>query len=207
MRQEISGVGSRGTRCASTVCTTSVHVLCFLLLNSLLDVIEINGCVSISVSATYLLCVCVVPGVNILLRKAALNITSYEEISVEEDNQEQWHIKHTSTFRSRESHPVVGQEFEETTMDGRRVKVGSTRMCTSVIRSHRYRRRVVLSVLTIEGNKLVYRQKAMTEGEIDTTVTREVLSDGRLLTCTVQRVQIFAGITSLDSGINDRVTY
>ncbi|XP_025089404.1 fatty acid-binding protein homolog 6-like [Pomacea canaliculata] len=99
-------------------------------------------------------------GVNILLRKAALNITSYEEISVEEDNQEQWHIKHTSTFRSRESHPVVGQEFEETTMDGRRVK----------------------SVLTIEGNKLVYRQKAMTEGEIDTTVTREVLSDGRLLT-------------------------
>lgn len=135
------------TRCASTVCTTSVHVLCFLLLNSLLDVIEINGCVSISVSATYLSCVCVVPGVNILLRKAALNITSYEEISVEEDNQEQWHIKHTSTFRSRESHPVVGQEFEETTMDGRRVKVGSTRMCTSVIRSHRYRRRVVLICL------------------------------------------------------------
>lgn len=135
------------TRCASTVCTTSVHVLCFLLLNSLLDVTEINGCVSISVSATYLSCVCVVPGVNILLRKAALNITSYEEISVEEDNQEQWHIKHTSTFRSRESHPVVGQEFEETTMDGRRVKVGSTRMCTSVIRSHRYRRRVVLICL------------------------------------------------------------
>jgi len=95
-------------------------------------------------------------GVGLVTRKIANQLTSYEEWTRDGD---QWTLNITSTFKSKALTFTMDQEFDEETMDGRKVK----------------------SILTIEGDKIVHRQTPTKEGEIQSTVTREILEDGRLL--------------------------
>lgn len=62
----------------------------------------------------------VAAGVNILVRKVGLSLTSYEEIKQDGDC---WEIHITSTFKNAQLKFKLGEEFEEETMDGRKVKV------------------------------------------------------------------------------------
>ncbi|KAL8607750.1 hypothetical protein ACOMHN_039423 [Nucella lapillus] len=94
-------------------------------------------------------------GVGLVLRKVGNSITSYEEWKVEGD---QWTLHITSTFKSKELKFKLGEEFDEETMDGRKVK----------------------STFTVEGDKIVQKQRPTKEGEVETTVTRQILEDGRM---------------------------
>ncbi|XP_025092024.1 fatty acid-binding protein, brain-like isoform X2 [Pomacea canaliculata] len=93
-------------------------------------------------------------GVGIVLRKVGNTITSYEEISVDGD---EWTIAITSSFKNSLLKFKLDQEFPEETMDGRKVS----------------------SVMTLDGDKLVHKQRALKNGEIDSLIIREV-KDGRL---------------------------
>eukprot|EP00916_Digyalum_oweni_P003898 GHVL01006932.1.p1 GENE.GHVL01006932.1~~GHVL01006932.1.p1 ORF type:complete len:143 (+),score=16.19 GHVL01006932.1:454-882(+) len=95
-------------------------------------------------------------GVGLVTRKVANQLTSYEEWKREGD---QWTLHISSTFKSKIVTFKMGEEFDEDTMDGRKVK----------------------SLVTLEGDKMVHKQKPTKEGELDSTVTREMLDDGRLL--------------------------
>jgi len=95
-------------------------------------------------------------GVGLVTRKVANQLTSYEEWKREGD---QWTLHISSTFKSKIVTFKMGEEFDEDTMDGRKVK----------------------SLVTLEGDKMVHKQKPTKEGELDSTVTREILDDGRLL--------------------------
>lgn len=70
----------------------------------------------------YMLCYCV--GVNFVLRKAGNSVTSYEEIKQTGD---QWELHMTSTFRNAHLTFKLGEEFDETSLDGRKCKVIQTR--------------------------------------------------------------------------------
>ena len=59
-------------------------------------------------------------GVNFVLRKVGNSITSYEELSKDGDD---WQLKITSTFKNALLKFKLGEEFDETTMDGRQCKV------------------------------------------------------------------------------------
>ena len=61
-------------------------------------------------------------GVSYLLRKVGNNITTYEDIKQDGDT---WQLHITSTFRSSHLKFKLGVQFDEVTMDGRAVKVGS----------------------------------------------------------------------------------
>ena len=61
----------------------------------------------------------VVLGTNFALRQIAKRISATEEIK----DGEQWSLKITSTFKNVHLIFTLGQEFDETTMDGRKVKV------------------------------------------------------------------------------------
>merc|ERR1712212_219575 len=91
-------------------------------------------------------------GVGLVTRKVANQLTSYEEWKREG---EQWTLNITSTFKSKSLTFKMDEEFDEETMDGRKVK----------------------SLITVEGDKIVHRQKPAKEGELQSTVTREVLED------------------------------
>ncbi|KAK7091178.1 fatty acid-binding protein homolog 6-like [Littorina saxatilis] len=95
-------------------------------------------------------------GVGLVTRKVANQLTSYEDWKREGD---QWTLHISSTFKSKIVTFKMGEEFDEDTMDGRKVK----------------------SLVTLEGDKMVHKQKPTKEGELDSTVTREILDDGRLL--------------------------
>ncbi|XP_070209785.1 fatty acid-binding protein, adipocyte-like [Littorina saxatilis] len=92
----------------------------------------------------------------LVTRKVANQLTSYEDWKREGD---QWTLHISSTFKSKIVTFKMGEEFDEDTMDGRKVK----------------------SLVTLEGDKMVHKQKPTKEGELDSTVTREILDDGRLL--------------------------
>ncbi|XP_064611562.1 LOW QUALITY PROTEIN: sodium/calcium exchanger regulatory protein 1-like [Liolophura sinensis] len=89
-------------------------------------------------------------GVNIVLRKVANNLTIYEELKQEG---EEWVLNLTSTFKNQYLRFRLGEEFPESTADGRKP----------------------MSTLTVEDNKLVHKQRAVKKNEIDSTIIRELI--------------------------------
>ena len=62
-------------------------------------------------------------------RKIANNLTTYEEWKREGEGADaKWTLNITSTFKSKSLSFTMGQEFDEDTMDGRKVKVMITRL-------------------------------------------------------------------------------
>merc|ERR1712142_455130 len=90
--------------------------------------------------------------VNFLLRKAATASTPVMEV-MEEGGV--WNIKTSTTLKNMELKFKLGEEFEETTPDGREVK----------------------AIVTHEGDKFISVQTATKEGQKSTKVTREFLGD------------------------------
>lgn len=83
-------------------------------------------------------------GVGMVTRKMGATVSPVVELT-EKDGV--YTLKTTSTFKSTEIKFKLGEEFDEETVDGRKVK----------------------STCTLEGNKLIQVQK----GEKDTTIERE----------------------------------
>ena len=104
--------------------------------------------------------------VNFMLRKAATVSTPVMEIT-EEDGV--WSIKTSTALKSMELKFKLGEEFEETTPDGRDVK----------------------AIVTLEGNKLISVQKAKKEGQQSTRVVREFNGDECVQTSTVDGKEVF----------------
>ncbi|XP_013386384.1 fatty acid-binding protein, heart [Lingula anatina] len=90
-------------------------------------------------------------GVGAVMRKLGATAKPSQEISRDGDK---FTIKTKSAVKNTEITFTLGQEFEETTADGRKVK----------------------SVVTLDGDKLVHSQK----GDIDSTITREII-DGNMV--------------------------
>lgn len=88
-------------------------------------------------------------GVGAVMRKLAATATPTTEITQSGD---EWRIKTMTTFKTTDIKFKLGQEFDEETGDGRKCK----------------------STITLEGNKLVHKQKVgdnwerVREKEIDT---------------------------------------
>merc|ERR1712066_1211435 len=93
--------------------------------------------------------------VNFLLRKAAT--ASNPKVDITEEGGE-WTIKQSTTLKFK-----LGEEFEETTADGREVS----------------------SVVTFEDGKIVTVQTAKKEGAKSTKSTREIVDDELVYTITV----------------------
>merc|ERR1712198_253214 len=91
--------------------------------------------------------------VNMILRKAATASTPVMEVTEEGG---QWTIKTSTTLKSMELKFKVGENFEETTPDGRNVD----------------------SIVTIDGNKFICVQTAKKEGEKSTKSTHEFTEEG-----------------------------
>merc|ERR1712072_666622 len=99
--------------------------------------------------------------VNFLLRKAATVSTPVMEVSEEAGV---WTIKTSTTLKSMELKFKVGEEFDETTPDGRDVK----------------------AIVTFEnGNQFVSVQTAKKDGQKSTKVIREFNGDEVVQTMTV----------------------
>ncbi|KAM4029330.1 fatty acid-binding protein, adipocyte-like [Anomaloglossus baeobatrachus] len=92
-------------------------------------------------------------GVSFLIRQAACHLKP--DVSINKDG-EDWCVKTMSTFKNTELKFKCGEEFDETTADGRKVK----------------------STITLENGALV--QKQAWDGK-QSTITREV-KDGRMVT-------------------------
>ncbi|XP_076438115.1 sodium/calcium exchanger regulatory protein 1-like [Babylonia areolata] len=95
-------------------------------------------------------------GVGLELRKKDNSLNSYEEWKEEGG---QWTLHITSTIKSKLLTFKLGEEFDEETLDGRSVK----------------------STFKVEGDKIVQQQRAVKAGGVNTTITREILPDGRML--------------------------
>merc|ERR1712121_357040 len=87
--------------------------------------------------------------VNFLLRKAATWSTPHMEITETDGN---WSIKTSTTLKTMELKFKIGEEFDETTPDGREVS----------------------SLVTFEDGKIVTVQKAKKEGQKSTKSIREM---------------------------------
>ncbi|XP_068971571.1 sodium/calcium exchanger regulatory protein 1 isoform X1 [Bombus flavifrons] len=83
-------------------------------------------------------------GVGIMTRKMGSSVSPVIELT---ENNGVYTLKTTSAFKNSEIKFKLGEEFDEETADGRKVK----------------------SVCTLDGNKLIQVQK----GEKDTTIERE----------------------------------
>ncbi|KAH3770103.1 hypothetical protein DPMN_171383 [Dreissena polymorpha] len=91
-------------------------------------------------------------GVGFATRQIGKRTSSWEEIK---QNGEDWTLNITSTFKNVYLQFKLGEEFEETTMDGRNVQ----------------------SVFNEEDGKLVHYQKSTTVGQPDSVVIRERVDD------------------------------
>ncbi|OPL21494.1 fatty protein acid binding, partial [Mytilus galloprovincialis] len=91
-------------------------------------------------------------GVNIILRKVGNSITSCEEIK---QTDELWELLITSTFKNAHLKFKLGEEFDETTLDGRKCK----------------------STFAVEGDDLVHYQKGLKPGEVESKITRSRVDD------------------------------
>merc|ERR1711892_723025 len=98
--------------------------------------------------------------VNFLLRKAATASNPVVEISEEGG---EWTIKQSTTLKTVILKFKLGEEFDETTPDGREVK----------------------TVLTFEDGKLITVQTAKKEGVKNTKSTREIVGEELVYTITV----------------------
>ena len=87
--------------------------------------------------------------VNFLLRKAATVSTPYVEVFEEGGV---WNIKTSTTLKTMELKFKLGEEFDETTPDGREVT----------------------ALVTMDGGKIVAVQKAKKDGQKSTKSTREM---------------------------------
>lgn len=102
--------------------------------------------------------------VGFMLRKAAMASTPVMTIT---ESGGQWTMTTKTTMKSIELKFRLGEEFDETTTDGRTVK-------TTVVK---------------EGdNKLITTQKAVKAGEKDVVAVREFNADGLIMTTTVGSV-------------------
>lgn len=95
-------------------------------------------------------------GVGMVMRKMGNTIKPTNVFSLDGDK---WTMKSLSTFKNTEIHFVLGEEFDETTVDGRKVK----------------------TVMTADGDsKLIQAQG----GDPASTITRELKDDDTMLvTC------------------------
>merc|ERR1712063_108969 len=101
--------------------------------------------------------------VNFLLRKAATVPTPVMEITEDAGT---WTIKTSTTLKTMELKFKIGEEFEESTPDGREVT----------------------ALVTHEGNKLTTVQKAKKDGQKSTKSVREFNGDELVYTMTVDGV-------------------
>ncbi|XP_034665580.1 probable fatty acid-binding protein [Drosophila subobscura] len=91
-------------------------------------------------------------GVGLVLRKMGNSISPTVEVTLEGDT---YTLTTTSTFKTSAISFKLGEEFDEETLDGRKVK----------------------SIITLDGNKLIQEQK----GDKPSTIVRE-FTDGELTT-------------------------
>ncbi|XP_076367273.1 fatty acid binding protein isoform X2 [Tachypleus tridentatus] len=98
-------------------------------------------------------------GVGLLIRK--LGNTSKPTVEISQ-NGDKWKIKTITTFKTTEIEFKLGEEFEETRMDGS----------------------VVKTTITQEGNKLIQKQL----GDKEVTIVREINGDELKVVCTVEDI-------------------
>ncbi|MPC40570.1 Myelin P2 protein [Portunus trituberculatus] len=108
-------------------------------------------------------CVCIA-GVGMVMRKMGNAATPTVEILLEDGT---YTLKTVTTFKTTEIKFKLGEEFEETTADGRTVK----------------------STITLDGNKLIHNQVGDKEKkEKDSVLTREFTDTEMLMECKVDDV-------------------
>lgn len=93
-------------------------------------------------------------GVGFALRKIAVNLKP--DLHIEKDG-DQWTVTSVSTFKTVVTKFKLGEEFEETTPDGRTVK----------------------STITLEDNNLIHRQRPIKPSDKETEIIRSI-QDGDL---------------------------
>jgi len=103
-------------------------------------------------------------GVNMLTRKVASTLKPNYSITAEENDM--YNLRTESTFKNTDMKFKFGEEFDETTSDGRKCK----------------------SVVTLDGNKLIHNQV----GEVGSVINRELIDDDTLV-CTCKAAN---GVTS-----------
>eukprot|EP00088_Acartia_fossae_P048046 TRINITY_DN52293_c0_g1_i1.p1 TRINITY_DN52293_c0_g1~~TRINITY_DN52293_c0_g1_i1.p1 ORF type:complete len:138 (+),score=43.09 TRINITY_DN52293_c0_g1_i1:41-454(+) len=101
--------------------------------------------------------------VSFLLRKAATVSTPVMEVSEEGGV---WTIKTSTTLKTMELKFKIGEEFEETTPDGREVT----------------------AKVTLDGNKFITEQKAKKDGQKSTKSVREFNGDECVYTMTIDGI-------------------
>uniref|UniRef100_H2W233 Lipocln_cytosolic_FA-bd_dom domain-containing protein n=1 Tax=Caenorhabditis japonica TaxID=281687 RepID=H2W233_CAEJA len=95
-------------------------------------------------------------GVGLITRKAAANLKPTLEIKHEGDT---WHSNQYSTFKNTTLSYKLGEEFDETTPDGRTVK----------------------SLITFDNGKFTHIQKKK-DGSVETTILRWLEGDKLITT-------------------------
>jgi len=98
-------------------------------------------------------------GVGLVTRKMANSATPVQDITI---NGDEYTIKTATSFKTTEIKFKLGQEFDETTADGRNVK----------------------TVITKDGNKLIQTQK----GDKDSVLVREFNGNEMVMTLTADNV-------------------
>ncbi|XP_066974470.1 sodium/calcium exchanger regulatory protein 1 [Macrobrachium rosenbergii] len=103
-------------------------------------------------------------GVGLVMRKMGNTATPTVEITQEDDT---YSMKTVTTFKTTEIKFKLGEEFEETTADGR----------------------VVKSTITLDGNKMTHNQVGDKEKkEKDSILTREFTDTEMIMECKVDDV-------------------
>ncbi|XP_064087830.1 sodium/calcium exchanger regulatory protein 1-like [Macrobrachium nipponense] len=103
-------------------------------------------------------------GVGLVMRKMGNTATPSVEITLEDDT---YSLKTVTTFKTTEIKFKLGEEFEETTADGR----------------------VVKSTITLDGNKMTHNQVGDKEKkEKDSLLTREFTDTEMIMECKVDDV-------------------
>ena len=97
-------------------------------------------------------------------------------------NGDTYTFKTSTTFKNTELIFTIGVEFDEETMDGRKVKVSVWMMCElcewKAYRCPVYTLPPIQSIVTRESDtKLVHVQKPINENEAGGTITREIIDD------------------------------
>ncbi|MEQ2272646.1 Cellular retinoic acid-binding protein 1 [Xenotaenia resolanae] len=99
-------------------------------------------------------------GVNAMLRKVAVAAASTPQVEIRQDG-EQFYIKTSTSVRTTEINFRIGEEFNEETVDGRKVK----------------------SLATWESENKIYCQQTLVDGDGPKTYwTRELNGDELVLT-------------------------
>ncbi|XP_017863145.1 PREDICTED: fatty acid-binding protein, muscle [Drosophila arizonae] len=99
-------------------------------------------------------------GVGMVLRKMGNTVSPTVEVTVDGDT---YTLTTTSTFKTSAISFKLGEEFDEETLDGRKVK----------------------SVITLDGNKLTQEQK----GDKPSTIVREFNDNELITTLTIGNVK------------------